>query len=314
MKTAQRLAIATAIMTVVLIGVGVLVRATGSGLGCPDWPTCHGSVVPPGQKHALIEMSHRFTASIVGFMVIGTAILAWRHYRQVRFIVWTAALTVPLVGFQGILGAITVVRELPPEIVATHLLTAMIVLSCEISVAIAMVLEGPDSPARWRSLATPVRRSIATRSVVAIVWLAVLLWIGGYMSESGAATACEGWPLCTGSAVPGNDSQEITHMLHRYLAGAFLLVLIPVALTTWRQRGAVPWARPVLFALVILYPVQVGVGALNVWFTFPDPLTVLHTVIASLVWFTLSCAAMLTIYVPVADRRLGALSGREVPA
>ena len=57
MKLAQYLAFATVIMTLVLIAVGVLVRATGSGLGCPDWPTCHRGVVPPEHKHAMIERS-----------------------------------------------------------------------------------------------------------------------------------------------------------------------------------------------------------------------------------------------------------------
>jgi heme A synthase len=66
MTLAQRLAFATAVLTLILIGIGAYVRATGSGLGCPDWPTCHGGVVPPGSRHSIIEFSHRFTASLGG--------------------------------------------------------------------------------------------------------------------------------------------------------------------------------------------------------------------------------------------------------
>lgn len=313
MKNAQRLAFATAIATLVLIGVGVVVRATGSGLGCPDWPTCHGGVVPPAQKHALIEMSHRVTASLVGFMVIGVAFMAWRHYRHNRFIVGIAFLTVPLVGFQGLLGAITVVRELPPEIVATHLLTAMIVLSCELAVAWAMFLEDPDAPARWRSLPRAARGRLGPLAAAAIAWLAVVLWVGGYMSESGASTACSGWPACNGSVLPGSDSQEVTHMLHRYLAGALMFLLIPFIAVAWRRRRDVPWSAALAVAGGALYVAQVAVGAFNVWLTFPDPLTVLHTVIASGVWFTLSSAVVLAWYVPATPRPVTLLSGREVP-
>lgn len=315
MILAQRLAFTTALLTLVLIGVGVLVRATGSGLGCPDWPTCHGQVVPPGQREALIEFSHRFVASIVGVLVIAVAVLAWKHYRHVPFIVWVATATVPLVGFQGLLGAITVVRELPPEIVATHLVTAMAVLSCTVAVTVAMrretqALGGPES-----GLPPASAGAIGRWSIAAAVWLTAVFWIGAYMAESGAATACAGWPLCNGSALPAADDQEVTHMVHRYLAGAFSFVVIPLLVIAWRRRESVRWARPFAAALAVLYGAQILVGALNVWYTFPDELTVTHTVIAASIWFTLSGAVALTYYVPLGEARTrGVTSVAGVPA
>lgn len=296
MKNAQRLAFATVAMTLLLIGIGVFVRASGSGLGCPDWPTCHGGAVPPNDEKAIIEYSHRFAGTVVGLLVIATAVYVWRHYRHAPLVTWAAVLAVPLVGFQGILGAITVVRELPPEIVATHLLTAMVVLSFEIFVAIGMWAEDPSRRERFGSFDVAARKRVATFSVAAIAWLAVVMWVGGYMSESGASTACEGWPACNGSVMPGNDSQEITHMSHRFLAGAFVFLVVPAVVVAWRRRRALPWAAGVAGALGALYVTQVAVGALNVWYTFPDPLTVAHTVIASAVWATLTTSIVLGYY------------------
>jgi heme A synthase len=316
MKHAQWLAWSTAFMTLVLIAVGVLVRATGSGLGCPNWPLCYDGPTPPaGDHNAAIEMTHRYVATIVGLMVIAVAVFAWRFYRHAPVVLWTAIATVPLVGFQGILGAITVVRELPPEIVATHLLTAMLVLSFELVVAIGMTFESVGE--RALSLA---RRQHAFRlpgawAVAAIAWLAVTLWVGGYMTESGAATACEGWPLCNGSVLPAADDHEITHMLHRYLAGALIAFVVGFGIVAWRSRRAVPWAPIFAAALAGLYAVQVVIGAINVWLTFPEALTILHTVIASFIWFTLSAAATLAWYRPAAARRaVGPLARKEVPA
>lgn len=315
MTNAQRLAFATVLMTLVLIGVGVLVRATGSGLGCPDWPLCHGGVVPPSDSHEpVVEFSHRITASIVGLMIIALAVAAWRVYRHVPFIWVVALVTVPLVGFQGLLGAITVWRELPPEIVATHLIMAMFVLGFVMAVAVAMWMEDSRNRERVARLARVDTRNLRRLGLVTLGWLVAVFWIGAYMSESGASTACEGWPLCNGSITPANDDQEVTHMVHRYLAGGLGLLLVAWAAQAWRLRARLPWARLAAVAILVLYAAQVTVGALNVWYTFPDSLTVTHTVLASLVWTVLAGALLLAYYAPAAQRTAEAVPRAGVPA
>lgn len=310
MKTAQKVAFTTCIATLILVAVGVLVRVTGSGLGCPDWPLCHGGAVPPGDQghEPIIEFLHRAVAGIVGILIVLTAVLAWMYYRHAESVLWAATANVPLVGLQGFLGAITVWRELPPEIVATHLLTAMIILSLLALTAFGMYRADPDN-ARETPKPPGTERTLARLAVLSLLFFAGVVWIGGFMSESGAATACEGWPLCNGSIFPANDDHEVTHMIHRYLAGGLIFVLAPLAVIAWRARHHIAWAMPIAIGVSVLYVVQVFVGALNVWYTFPDVLTISHTVLASLLWFTLSAAAVLGYYAPV--RSTGTNFGRQ---
>ncbi len=311
MRAARNVAFVTCAATLALIAVGVYVRTTGSGLGCPDWPTCHGGFVPPGDRHAIIEFSHRFVAALVGLLVVSTAVMAWRFFRHAPVVLWAALITVPLVGLQGGLGALTVERELPPEIVATHLLLAMLILTFLAIVALGMQIEvqgGPGSGQRQAGL------RIAHRAAAAIVLFAVVVWVGGYMGESGASTACEGWPACNGGILPGNDDQQITHMAHRYLAAALVVPLAAAVTAAWQARGALPWAAAAAGTLAAIYAAQVTVGAFNVWYTFPDALTVSHTVLASALWLTLSGVGVIGFYQPARERGREPLSAVEVPA
>jgi heme A synthase len=190
----------------------------------------------------------------------------------------------------------------------------MLVLSVEIAVLVSMYFEDPAHRQYVARALDPSRQRIGQLAFVALGWLAVTMWIGGYMTESGASTACTGWPTCNGSVLPGNDDQEITHMVHRYLAGALMFLLIPVLLAAWRRRGQLPWAGTVAVAGAVLYLTQVLVGALNVWYTFPDTLAVTHTVLASGVWITLVSTVILSYYSPAGERRSRALPGVEVAA
>ena len=311
MRATRNLAFITCAATLILIGVGVYVRATGSGLGCPDWPTCHGGIVPPHEQEALIESTHRFVAAFVGILVIATAVLAWRHFREVPAVLWPAIAAVPLVGIQGLIGAITVWEELPAEIVATHLLLAMAILTVMAATALAMFNEvrGGIPPeqraAAWR---------VGQRAIVALVLFAAVVWMGGYLGESGGSTACEGWPLCSGGVLPGADDQQITHMVHRYLAALLLVPLVWLVVAAWRERGALRWGMHVARTAAVLYGAQVAIGALNVLYTFPDALTVTHTVLASLLWLALSAAALLGYSAQAVSRDRVPTTPAEAPA
>ena len=311
MSATRNLAFVTCAVTVILVGVGVYVRATGSGLGCPDWPTCHGGIVPPHEQEALIESTHRFVAALVGVLVIATAVFAWRHFRGTPAALWPAIAAVPLVGIQGVIGAITVWEELPPEIVATHLLLAMVILTVMAATALAMFNEIRGGiPPEQRAAAWRVGR----RAIVTLVLFAAVVWMGGYLGESGGSTACEGWPLCNGGVFPGADDQQITHMVHRYLAALLLVPLVWLIVAAWRERGTLRWGMHVARTAAVIYAAQVAIGALNVLYTFPDALTVTHTVLASLLWLALSAAALLGYSARAASRERVPPAPAEAPA
>src|SRR5579885_1167547 len=109
----QALAVVAAAGTYLLIVVGAVVRVTGSGLGCPDWPTCHGQLVPPLEPTAIIEYTHRFLGAVVSPLILATTIGAWLVRRRDRAVLVPATLVPVLLAIQIVLGMIVVRRELP---------------------------------------------------------------------------------------------------------------------------------------------------------------------------------------------------------
>src|SRR3954465_3626419 len=88
----RRLALATTVSTVVLTGIGGLVRATGSGLGCKDeWPKCDGGGVAPRTYHAIIEYSHRLGAALVILLIAATLVASFVWVREHKIFAKLAA-------------------------------------------------------------------------------------------------------------------------------------------------------------------------------------------------------------------------------
>ena len=118
-------------------------RASGAGLGCPDWPRCFGSWIPPASAANLppqfdpslfnptlmwTEYVNRLLGVTVGFLIFATAISAWRHHRRQPRILWTTIAAFLLVGFEGWLGGRVVAHELAAWIVTAHLIVAIIIV------------------------------------------------------------------------------------------------------------------------------------------------------------------------------------------
>ena len=137
LRHVRRLALTAAAATYGLIVLGGIVRISGSGLGCPDWPLCYGSLVPPLRAEALIEFSHRLVASLAAFLIAAVAVQAWRLARARKEIITASTLAAILLVVQIGVGGVTVLLETPPQIVAVHLGLALLILGLMWSVGVS---------------------------------------------------------------------------------------------------------------------------------------------------------------------------------
>lgn len=285
----RTLTLVASIFTLLLVVIGGIVRVTGSGLGCPDWPLCYGQVLPPPQVESIIEYSHRFTAGTVALMLVAIAVSAWRSYRDDRSVFVPAMAGVATIVVQSLIGAIVVALELPPTIVAIHLGTALIMFAC-VLVATTNAWYTRGSAAR---VAAPVQSRITSIAVATAIAVYVSILLGATVVGAGASLACRDWPLCQGQIVPAlTDSMVTIHVTHRFAALASGILVALLAAEAWRARAHSPRIWKLAATAFGLFVAQVVVGGINVLATMPIVLRALHLALAASVW-----AAMVVILV-----------------
>lgn len=267
------------------IALGGVVRVTSSGLGCPDWPLCHGRPYPPADIHSIIEYSHRSVGTITGVLVIATVVLAWIVFHRMRPIVAifaTGALVA--IAAEGGLGAVVVAQELAPWLVLAHLALAMLILGCLIATAI-LSLPASGGVAGIRPLA--VAGAAATY---------LLLLTGSTVVASNADSQCHTWPLCGGGFALDFSGANAFTMLHRGSALVLGALMVYVAIRAMPR----PSLRPAALATLLVFALQVAVGA-GAALTGAALFNGLHVAIATLVWAGMLSIALLTF--PRADSR-----------
>jgi protoheme IX farnesyltransferase len=275
-----KLAVAASIATYALIVVGGLVRATDSGLGCPDWPLCFGDWVPPANLHAWIEHSHRLVAALavgplVGAVALITVFSRRRHDRPLLIAAVAAGL---LVIVQAFLGGQVVIQQLRAELVTAHLAMALTVLALTIAIA-DRAASGALPPAASQ---LPTRLVVATAAAV----LAQML-LGSWVSGTGSGLAFSDFPLMDGSLWPSiGGSAEAVQLAHRAVAVVVVLLVLWTARQV-RRSVPTPRARGLAGLAVVLVIAQVALGAANVWSRLSALFVVPHLAVGAALWATL---------------------------
>jgi cytochrome c oxidase assembly protein subunit 15 len=263
---------ASLVTSILIVLGGVTVRVTGSGLGCPTWPTCteHSLIATPELGiHGAIEFGNRMITGLL-IAAVGWAIIAARLQRpRDRMLTRLAWSMFWLVVANAVAGGMSVWYDLNPWIVALHFVLAMGLLACATFTWHRARWNGGDGP----------RPSAASRGLAwALVVSSVLLIAAG--------------TLVTGSGPHAGDSSDVPRMgfdwtVVVWLHAAFaVLVLVLAAVLAFRLRveegGRLALGRVGIFLLVLL--VQLAVGVVQSLIGLPELLVIAHVVLAALVW------------------------------
>jgi heme a synthase len=273
-------------LTYLLIVLGAWVRATGSGLACPDWPTCYGHFLPlPGEippdagyayYQVMLEWVHRLLAgAILGPLLLVIGWLAWRARRHNPRLPAYAAALIFLLLIQAGLGGVTVLDQNSPWSVALHLSTALLLFS-----------------ALWLMHArtgAPITRPAGGAGPLSIaVWLLALgaMASAAMTTKSGAALACSTWPLCDGALIPNLSDPAIRiNFSHRALAAGVVLATLALFAASRGQprpiRALAGWA-------LLLAAAEILLGALVVIWRAPVTIAVMHQAVGVLLFGVLS--------------------------
>lgn len=260
--------LATVITIYLLILVGGIVRATGAGMGCPDWPTCFGSWIPPTSEAQLpadyqityaelgyadttfnvrktwTEYLNRLMGVFTGLWIIATMICALPFRRTDARLVYAAVAGVALVVFQGWLGSRVVASNLAPGMITLHMLLAQVIVCILIYTFLRANRKALISASRH-----PLSK-LAYRVLLAAIVLTLLqVLLGTQVREAIDIVA----------RAHENDNRHlwITSLpmvfpLHRILAYPTVALNLALVFMIFRERGLPGSARLVASGIVVL--------------------------------------------------------------
>jgi protoheme IX farnesyltransferase len=296
MKRAFRtLATATVVATLLLIAWGGIVRATGSGDGCPDWPRCFGSWLPRVEYHTLIEYTHRLLAFVAGSLTLALGVLGAvslvRRADVDRAVAIGSVILLPLFVAQAAIGGWIIASNEDQAVVTIHFAVAFLVLG--LAVAIAM---------RARSTGGAGNRAYARLTAMTSAAIYVLLLIGTYVRAEGAGLAFREWPLMGDTIVP--DLQRpggVAMFAHRIMAIVVtaLVVWCVVRARTMRPRSA--RLVRIATATLVLLGAQILVGGANVLTELAPWARATHVGLSALIWTAVMALAMAAREEPAGD-------------
>src|SRR4030065_490690 len=319
-----RLALFSALFSLLLVLLAAWGRINEAGLGCPDWPGCYWRLFAPltaqelseartffprqpGEEEKLLkETLHRYFSGALGLLIIRLTVLGWqlkKHVRRQQVLI--PALVFVLVFAQIILGILTVKLQHKPLISMLHLSTGLSVLG----LLWWVVLREQRFWRPVKAASAAVLSRLRPRALIGLLLVIGQIVLGGWMSVNFAALACPDFPVCPGTFPPpmnffdgfalwrdiGLDYEGVMlnleastaiHMAHRVGAFVTLLYVGWLALHTMRVGSRDHLCRSGLLVLLLLLA-QLALGIVNVLAHLPLAIAVAHHAVAALLMLSL---------------------------
>ena len=300
MRLYKRFALLSVLATYFLIYLGGLVRVSGAGLGCPDWPKCFGRWIPPLNPSQLppefapqtfnftlawIEYINRLIGVLIGFFILITAILALIYFRKKLSVLIPSLLAALLVAYQGWQGSQVVASELEPIIVSIHMVIAFVIISLLIYAALQahFVDVTPEQIGFF-----PKNTSL----FVLILWLGTILQVLlGTQVRGAIEHAIREYPLLFGAELL--DKVGNITRIHMSTGIIFIIALVAVSwFILLKSRDISNLVRQTTWGLLIVSVAQLIVGHFLIFIGLPEIVQLLHLWLSSLM-----IGALLVLYV-----------------
>lgn len=263
-----------------IIVTGAAVRVTGSGLGCPTWPSCEkGSLTPTSASdgHAIIEFVNRMFTGLIAIATIGAVLAAWFRVPKRKDLLWWSGIVAAFIPLQAIVGGVTVRVKLNPAAVATHFLLSVPIAGAALILWRRAAFEHDtqleDARVQWPSSDTRSRRVWLSRLIVALAFAVHV-----------AGTAV------TGTGPHGGDpkverfgfSALAAVRVHGVLVWTLLACVVAFALLGRNDQNASIFRGT--YRLVAAVVLQGAIGYIQWWRGIPAGLVLIHVGVAVLVW------------------------------
>jgi cytochrome c oxidase assembly protein subunit 15 len=295
-----------------VIALGAFTRLVDAGLGCPDWPGCFGHLAPTSDLQspfvaykAWAEMIHRYFAGMLSLLIMTLILLIFSrsNYRTFGNKVLATSLLL-LVGYQIILGKLTVTMLLLPVIVTQHLLGGYLIVST--LWLIYLCNQQKSIVVQY----TTQRTLILSLTGTGVVLVFIQMMLGAWTSTNYASLSCPNFPMCDAAHAFAwnfkdalhllshigfnhaggllNDSAKQTiQMMHRIgalIIASYIFALLCIILIKFKN---VPKILRTMNVAVMLLFLQIALGVSNVLFHLPIVIAVGHTLCAVMIFLTM---------------------------
>ncbi len=248
-----------------IILTGGIVRLTGSGLGCSDWPKCTpDSLVATSEMgiHGAIEFGNRLLAIALAILGVLIALMLWRHRKKRPDLFWLDIGLLAIVPVQAVVGGITVWTKLNPWVVAGHFVPSAIA----VGVAAYFVRRTYDTGAR---LGTRASAPLPTLGWIILALTAVIVVFGVLTTGAGPHS---------GSTMSTRNGLDNIWITRAHAFPVWLLVITTVTALVLAKRKAQTAMIAPLSVLLGVEIVQGIIGYVQYFLGVPELLVAFHMI------------------------------------